>query len=277
MVFLGTRPHGPYPTFHNLGRETNLAPVHWTEDGWPVVGRNGQVPVVNASPTWVKEEIPCRWDFPVEESFDGETLSLPWNYLRNPDLSRYSLKERPGFLRLWGSAVNLSAADSPTWVGRRQQHHEMTAGTRLDFEPQREGEEAGLSVLMNERHHAEIAVTREHGMRQAIVRRTIGSLSVVVARHPLPPQGPVELEVAAVTPRVAGMPSQWAPEEPYYAFSVAVEGRKFLLAKAEMRYLATEVAGGFTGVYIGLYATGNGRPCGAPADFESFWYHPVVS
>jgi len=27
-----------------------------------------------------------------------------------------------------------------------------------------------------------------------------------------------------------------------------------------MRYLSSEVAGGFTGVYVGPYATGNGHP-----------------
>lgn len=31
--------------------------------------------------------------------------------------------------------------------------------------------------------------------------------------------------------------------------------------------LATEAAGGFTGVYFALYATGNGRACAAPARF----------
>ena len=29
---------------HNLGRETFLAPVHWTEDGWPaIIGIDGHV------------------------------------------------------------------------------------------------------------------------------------------------------------------------------------------------------------------------------------------
>ena len=41
-----------------------------------------------------------------------------------------------------------------------------------------------------------------------------------------------------------------------------------------MRYLSSEVAGGFTGVYFGLYATGNGRPVSAPAHFDWWDYEP---
>jgi beta-xylosidase len=41
-----------------------------------------------------------------------------------------------------------------------------------------------------------------------------------------------------------------------------------------VRYLSSEVAGGFTGVYVGLYATGNGRPASAPAHFDWFDYEP---
>jgi xylan 1,4-beta-xylosidase len=45
------------------------------------------------------------------------------------------------------------------------------------------------------------------------------------------------------------------------------------LATGETRYLATEVAGGFTGVYFALYATGNGNASKSPAFFDWFDYH----
>ncbi len=44
------------------------------------------------------------------------------------------------------------------------------------------------------------------------------------------------------------------------------------LGEAETRYLSTEVAGGFTGVYFAMYATGGGAPCRRPADFDWFDY-----
>ncbi|WP_246059572.1 family 43 glycosylhydrolase [Paenibacillus lautus] len=41
-VFLGIRPVS-YPMRHHLGRETFLAPVTWTADGWPSIGIEGRV------------------------------------------------------------------------------------------------------------------------------------------------------------------------------------------------------------------------------------------
>ncbi|MFV2172230.1 hypothetical protein ACFHW2_12410 [Actinomadura sp. LOL_016] len=39
--------------------------------------------------------------------------------------------------------------------------------------------------------------------------------------------------------------------------------------------LSSQVAGGFTGVYIGLYATANGRASRNHADFDWFEYRPL--
>ncbi len=47
------------------------------------------------------------------------------------------------------------------------------------------------------------------------------------------------------------------------------------LGKLETKFLSPEVAGGFTGVHLGLYATGNGRPALAPADFARYEYRPA--
>ena len=108
------------------------------------------------------------------------------------------------------------------------------------------------------------------------MRRTIGSLSAVMVRDSLTPEGKVELCISAETPRQDG-DSPFMSHEPIYGLSVAVgDGMSRRLAEAEMRYLATEVAGGFTGVYLAMYATGNGRPCQTPADFASFTYRPVL-
>jgi len=38
------------------------------------------------------------------------------------------------------------------------------------------------------------------------------------------------------------------------------------------KYLSSETVGGFTEVYVGLYATGNGRACTANADYDWFEY-----
>ena len=39
-----------YPYRHHLGRETFLAPVSWTADGWPVIGNGGRVEAIMEAP-----------------------------------------------------------------------------------------------------------------------------------------------------------------------------------------------------------------------------------
>ncbi|MGE5551282.1 MAG: glycoside hydrolase family 43 protein [Bacteroidota bacterium] len=253
LYFLGIRPVS-YPPCHHLGRETFLSPVSWHE-GWPLVGENGHtsLEVEAALPPSVLWPSP-----PVRDDFDAPILDMSWNFLRNPHAEDWSLTDRPGWLRLTGSAVTLDEAASPAFIGRRQQHFDCRAGALLDFEPRLDGEEAGLTVLMNERHHYEIAVTRLDGEKSIIVRRRIGSLAMVVAKAAVA-DGPVVLGIDA------------DPSRYRFIFHQG-EGEPKTLAEGETRYLSKEVAGGFTGVYFGLYATGNGKRSTAPAYFDWFAY-----
>jgi alpha-N-arabinofuranosidase len=257
MVFLAFRPVSGY--FHHLGRETFLAPVAWDADGWPVV--NGGRPVgleVQAAKLPVHPYPPP----PTRTSFDTP-LGPEWNYLRNPAASSYSLDARPGWLTLRGEAISLGAAASPTWVGRRQEHLAGRVTALVDFVPARDGEEAGISVYMNPDHRYEIGVAQANGRRQVFVRQRIGPhLEAITASAPLDGREPVVLQVEST------------PEEYSFSYGVAMSGKppvaKAPLGRAAARYLSSEVAGGFTGVYYGLYATGNGRPASALAHFDWF-------
>jgi len=253
MVFLGTRPVG-YPRYHILGRETFLTPVIW-EAGWPIVGDNGTVdlemdgPLPNPDP-WQENE-------PMRDDFDQPALGLHWNWVRNPSLERYSTTERPGWLRLMGSDATLNDEASTTFLGRRQRHFKCRVTTRVDFNPLAENEEAGLVVLGDNHHHYEIGITLKAGERIAFVRRKIGTLQATVAQQPIP-NGLVTLSIAA--------------HETWYTFSCAIGDDPLTeLAKGETRYLCTEAgAAVFTSTYFGVYATGSGKPCRTPADFDYF-------
>jgi alpha-N-arabinofuranosidase len=132
IVFLGIRPHG-YGPVHHLGRETFLAPVQWTGDGWPVVNGNGKVALHMDTPCLPAHPWPAG---PVRDDFDEPVLRPCWNFLRNPYPQDWSLNQRPGSLRLHGSPVTLGDQDSPAFVGRRQQHFVCDVATLLRFEPQ---------------------------------------------------------------------------------------------------------------------------------------------
>ena len=249
-VCLGIRPQGG--KFHHLGRETFLAPVKWPADGWPVVTFETNPPAPRLPQRiWKKE--------PARDGFDKTNLNLQWNFLRNPYGENFSLTERPGWLRLKGSPVTMNDVDSPSFVGRRQTDLSCRFSTRLDFKPQRENEEAGLVIRGNEKNHFEIGVTLKDGKRQVFFRKILdGKMSEPVHFEPAG-GGDVVLSVKA------------APLS-YEFFCQPKNGLIKKLGSALTRDLSSEKIGGFTGVFIGLYATGNGQTNTVPADFDWFEY-----
>ncbi len=254
MFFLGVRPNG-YPPAYHLGRETFLAPVHWTEEGWPVVGENGRASLEFEGPGQIAPQ-----KFLYENSRDDfidSTFGLDWNFLRNPSPDDFSLNVRPGWLQIRCSNIPLaSISGSPAFIGRRQRHFECQAETLVELTPRCDGDEAGLIVLMNGTHHYEIAVKDMGGSPYLIVRRQIGSLEVI-DRQPLKSYS-VTLTVMA--------------DRDWYKFSYAEKDELPMeICQSETRYLSTEVAGGFIGVYFGLYASAV-APSNGAAFFDYFTY-----
>ncbi|GMK39128.1 hypothetical protein PCCS19_21820 [Paenibacillus sp. CCS19] len=133
--------------------------------------------------------------------------------------------------------------------------------TLLEFEPSEDGEEAGLTIFMNEKFHYEIAKTMQGGQTKLILRRRVGSMTQVTA------------EVGYEDPSVVlGIQAN----EMLYTLSYAAPGKEpVILGTGETAFLSKEIAGGFTGVYFALYATGNGRNAEARAHFDYFVYQPL--
>lgn len=251
LVFLAFRPHG-YPPVYHLGRETYLAPIKWTDDGWPIVGENGRIQPEMSAPL-----LPAHpWPAPSpRDDFDNDAFADCWNFLRNPVSKNYSLNERPGWLTLHGRDTTLDDGDSPTFIGRRQQHFNASITALIDFEPE-VGQEAGLTIFQNERHHYEIGVTCEAEQKWIFVRHRIGKLQQVMDRYPVR-DGELILRIDAQT-------------EAYYFSYKQGEGDFVPMhcTSGETRYLSVEVGGMNTGVYIGMYAVGKG----ARAQFNWFEY-----
>jgi beta-xylosidase len=85
-----------------IGRVTNISPVFWKDD-WPVWGTPdapGRVPDVAAKPILGKPFA----EPPSSDDFHGRQLGRQWQWNHNPDDSRWSLSERPGFMRLKATA-----------------------------------------------------------------------------------------------------------------------------------------------------------------------------
>jgi alpha-N-arabinofuranosidase len=259
-VFLGTRPQGG--RFNHLGRETFLAPVHFSADGWPMIGDGGRVELRMPAPALPAQAAPPSGG---RDDFDRAALGFDWIFVRNPNAGDLSLTARPGHLRLMGSAATLDDVASPALVVRRQQHFRARVRAALEFAPREAGEEAGLTVRARESFHYDLAVKRAATGREAVLTSRIAGASTVVGRAPLP-DGPVTLEIAA--------------DETSYTFAVASGGGPAQkLGALPARTLSAEEIGSrerhhFTGVVIGPYATGHGKRSTVPADFDWFEYAP---
>jgi xylan 1,4-beta-xylosidase len=262
MVFLAIRPQGGY-YWHHLGRETFLAPVRWDAQGWPLVndGKPIALDMHVGGPRGGSGPAPAP---PVRDDFDGP-LGSAWNFLRNPVRASSSVTERRGWLTLHGTTVGLDQDKgiSPTFVGRRQQHLRARVAARLDFAPGRDGEEAGLVLYRDPRHRYELGVRGSGGGRQVFVRQTVGAfISTVTAFAAAPGEDPLVLQIDAEPTRYS---FAWGP----------APDRLQRIGAAETRLLSTEVAGGFIGTYVGMYALApGGDPTPAPAAFDWFDYQP---
>ncbi|MBY0238954.1 MAG: glycoside hydrolase family 43 protein [Burkholderiaceae bacterium] len=267
IVMLAIRPSGPDGTngangaksaiarTHHIGRETVLAPVTWSDDGWPVI--NGGKPIdLQMAATGLPA--PQPWPAtPDTWHFDDGQLGPEWYSLRAPASALYSLTERPGHLRLKGSADTLATISTPAFVGIRQRDLSMQAAAALEFTPRADGQLAGLVVRQDEANHYQLVVLRERGERQVRLLSVLKGHVTQVQSHPLPD--------GEVTLAIDGTPGA-------YTFHYTINGKRQQLGSLPTAPLSSEIAGGFTGVFIGLYASNPASGAMPPADFAWFTY-----
>ncbi len=264
-VLLGSRPYGGY--FPNLGRETHLVPVTW-EDGWPVFAPGtGRVEASFAAPNhplappfdaatdasgFAATNLPDTGV--LRDDFDGETLAPTWNGVRAQPTAVSSLTARPGWLRLPLVPATLAEVAVPAFVGRRQQHQNARFSAHIDFAPGSGSEGAGLAVRQSEDAHLTLLITAgDSGERRVVATSRVRGLDTVIGDGVIP-AGPLTLTV-----RAAGQDYHLEYETSSGIFPVAV---------ADASELSSPRAGGFLGLWWGLYATSHGAATSAHADID---------
>lgn len=254
MVCLAFRPQSG--THHLLGRETFLAPVRWDTNAWPVVNGDGSIALQMDVPTLPQQPVSEK---PVRTTFKDGKLGHEWVYIRNYHPKNYSFEADK--LRLIALATGLDdLSDSPTFVGRRQEHIDFTATTALQLHKANEGDETGLTVYMLEGSHYDLYLKQQTDGQQVVgLRCRLGSLTHIVQEQILPKKDEIHLRV-------------WGDKDLYH-FAYSTNGKDFCnLGVADTRYLSSETCGGFTGIMLGLYATAKSKDSKAYAEAAYFDY-----
>ena len=242
--FLACRPY--QDDFYNTGRDTYLLPVTW-KNGWPtILEKNTPVPtIVKKEGLQYEAGLNNTGNFKYVDRFDKGTLDMRWMYLRNPDMSAYSLGSNG--LSIKASSANIHEVKPLTAVWRRQQHNTFTAETEVNFTPADEKGMAGFALLQNEQYNFTFGKTKIGG-RNAIVLTRAEKSNVVVGSKFLCDKcanAPVKL-------RIHG-------DGRYYDFSYSIDGKNWetVAQGVDAVNLSTHQSGGFIGACIGLYATSN--------------------
>ena len=233
-----------------LARETFLTPVRF----------EGQRPVFNpgVGKVLIEQERPdLPWSpfepRPVRDDFEGESLDLEWNMLRTPHSRWYALADSRLSLDL--RPETLDELVNPSLLARRIEHHEFSASLKLDFDTDYENEKAGMILYRRSTCHYQflkdsddlVIVKTEKGEKTEVARVEYGA------------------EIVILKAQANGLDLQFSYGES--------EGDMRKIGDVQtMAVISFEVAEGFNGPYVGMYATGSGEASSARAVFDWFDY-----
>lgn len=250
----GRRNGGNYTT---VGRETALDPVEWTGDGWFTIN-GGKGP----SRTQRAPALPeCIFPEESRDDFDSEVLSPEWEFVRNPDRDSYSLTERPGFFRIRTGDGQLCEIRAKNTLLRREKELSFTAETKLEFYPDRDGEQAGLTCYYSTATYIRCAVCFEGGRKiQLVLNRNHGEETVAEVKEVK--EQPVYLRVVTKGQR--------------RSFFYGYDGRSWeeIGCVEDCSFLSDEGVPDdpkrHTGTLTGIYANNGGCGSRKAADFDFF-------
>jgi hypothetical protein len=133
--------------FNSVGRLLSLSPITW-KDGWPYFGLPGNL--TRTPRTWVKPKTatpqPVRVPYRRSDDFSAPRLQPIWQWNHVPVDGKWSLSERPGFLRLHALPAT-SFYDARDTLTQRAIGPMSAPTVLLDASNLKPGDTAGLGLL----------------------------------------------------------------------------------------------------------------------------------
>lgn len=268
MVALGIR--GDQGRTSNMGRETHLIPVLWEKepfewkqikDEWPVCAPlTGKVERVNALPFTGKKQY---YNDSFKDDFDSAVLNMEWNFRRPPLDKTYSLTARKGYLRLFLKPEVFSLRGRYSLMGIRQKESDFEYQTNMSFFPKQDGDEAGISLFQQDDNYITVTIVKERGKRYLKLTTCAKEQTPNVIKSKL-----LSNYIGEVIFKVL------AKADAYHYYYSLDGGTKFeCMGNTPSNLILSH---GYTGAYVGVYATSNGSPTKGYADFDWMSYKGYV-
>ncbi|MBU3821412.1 glycoside hydrolase family 43 protein [Flavobacteriaceae bacterium XHP0103] len=249
-VFLAVRPNEENRV--NTGRETFILPVDWSGD-YPVF-ENGLIPLEPKleMPKGVENKtgqngfLP-NGNFTYTENFTSDKLDYRWIGLRGQ--REDFIETTKNGLEIHPFETNIKEVKPTSTLFYRQQHRTFTFSTTLDYTPKSEKDLAGVVALQNEGSNFVFGVTKKDKDFYLVLEKNRWPnrrgqiISEVLASTKIDLKNPIKLKISANGDK--------------YEFSYSTDGTTFKSLGGTLSgdILSTDVAGGFTGCLLGLYAT----------------------
>jgi xylan 1,4-beta-xylosidase len=243
-VFLAIRPNEKAQV--NSGRETFVLPVDWSGE-FPVF-ENGLIPLEPKlkMPNGIKNLtgqngfLP-NGNFKFTDDFKSKQLDLRWIGIREWR-EKFAAVTKDG-LKITPYQTNIKANTGTSTLFYRQQHSWFEASATLKFKPKSEKELAGITCYQSEAFNYVFGITKKGNDYYVVLAKTDKGTSKLLAVKKINLTSEISLQVIA--------------EGNEYRFNYATDGNGYenLGGGVSGDILSTDVAGGFTGSLIGLYAT----------------------
>ncbi|MDR2085640.1 MAG: family 43 glycosylhydrolase [Dysgonamonadaceae bacterium] len=245
-VFLAVRPNEKGRV--NTGRETFILPVDWSGEFPVFAGGLEPIPVKRKTPEGVNNQtgkngfLP-NGNFTFSDDFSSQKPDYRWIGVRGPREDFISVVKQG--LQLTPFATNIKAQAPVSALFYRQQHRSFTATATLCYTPQSEKELAGIVCYQKETFNYVFGITKKGADFYIVLQRTDGGNSSIIASEKISDTAGKALHL------------QVKANGDDYAFGYAVDGKNFQNVGGTVSgdILSTNIAGGFTGSLIGLYAT----------------------
>lgn len=259
VVYLAKRPNEGKT--HIMGRETFMSPVKWDGE-FPVVNPDGYVgkgELVHKAPNL--KEYKAN-GFPERDNFDAATLRPEWTFIRTPRSEWWSLTAKSGSLRVQLRPERINEQVNPSFVGIRQQHYHFSAALKMDFKAKGNNEEAGFVIERDMDNYFRFTVGQSSaGDVLRLAKKSADTEDTVIKEIALKSVPYLKVSVDGV----------------YYTFSYSFDGKKWqtFADRVDGKLLGMPGSGRFTGTFLGLYASSNGKTSDNFVDFDWFEYLPA--